>query len=179
MRVRSRTLIPRRGGSIPRACLVREESCRRMSAIQLDSGRASGSSRRCVGRMSARLLMATPTSTELTDLLRSTAYRLTYALPLLVVSTLLAFAGAFITLDRTRSFRPRRDPPHVPGSFNLTKRSSRVRFYLQGGLGGLAIGYSFGGMFICSLCRTCLRISQSICQRSWHWSFPMKRLLRH
>jgi hypothetical protein len=96
--------------------------------------------------------MATSTSTELTDLLRFTAYRLTYALPLLVLSTLLTFAGAFLTLDRTRSFRPRRDPHQVPGSFNLTKRSRRVRFYLQGGLGGLAIGYSFGRMFICSLC---------------------------
>jgi hypothetical protein len=99
--------------------------------------------------------MATSTSTELTDLLRSTAYRLTYALPLLILSTLLTFAGAFLTLDRTRSFRPRRDPPHLPGSFNLTKRSRRVRFYLQGGLGGLAIGYSFGRMFICSLCIKC------------------------
>jgi hypothetical protein len=119
------------------------------------------------------------TSTELTDLLRSTGYRLTYALPLLVLSTLLAFAGAFLTLDRTRSFRPRRDPPHVPGSFNLTKRSRRVRFYLQGGLGGLAIGYSFGRMFICALCIKWLMIFQSICQRSSHWSFPMKQLLRH
>ena len=129
--------------------------------------------------MSDRLLMATSTSTELTDLLRSTAYRLTYTLPLLVLSTLLAFAGAFITLDRTRSFRPRRDPPYVPGSFNLTKRSGGVRFYLQGGLGGLAIGYSFGRMFIYSLCIKWLRIAQSICQHSWHCSFPMKRLLRH
>jgi hypothetical protein len=131
-------------------------------------------------RMTLRLLMATSTSTtELTDLLRSTDYRLTYALPLLVMSTLLTFAGAFLTLDRTRSFRPRRDPTHVPGSFNLTKRSRRVRFYLQGGLGGLAIGYSFGRMFICSLCIKWLRISQFICQRFWHWSFPMKRFLRH
>ncbi len=122
--------------------------------------------------------MATSTSTELTDLLRSTTYRLTYALPLLILSTLLTFAGAFLTLDRTRSFRPRRDPP-IPGSFNLTKRSRRVRFYLQGGLGGLAIGYSFGRMFIFSLCIEWLRISQFICQRSWYWLFPMKRLLRH
>ena len=101
--------------------------------------------------------MATSTSTELTDLLRSTAYRLTYALPLLVLSTLLAFAGAFLTLDRTRSFRPRHDTPHVlvPGSFD---RPRRVRFNLQGGLGGLAIGYSFGRMFICSIRIKWLRI---------------------
>ena len=98
------------------------------------------------------------TSTELTDLLRSTAYRLTYTLPLLVISTLLAFAGAFLTLDRTRSFRPRRDTPHVlvPGAFN---RPRRVRFNLQGGLGGLAVGYSFGRTFICSLRIKWLRIS--------------------
>ncbi len=111
----------------------------------------------------------------LTVLLSSTPYRLTYALPLLVLSTLLAFAGAFLTLDRTRSFRPRRDPP---GSFSLTDRPSRVRFYLQGGLGGIAIGYSFGGMFIYFLCIKSLRISQCICQRFSHCSYPMKRLLR-
>lgn len=122
--------------------------------------------------------MATPTP-ELTDLLPSTPYRLTYALPLLVVSTLLAFAGAFLTLDRTRSFRPRRDPLLVPGSFNLTKRPRRVRFCLQGGLGGLATGYSFGGVFICFLCNNVAENIQSICQRFSLWLFPMKRLLRH
>jgi len=91
--------------------------------------------------------MATPSNhslTELTDFFPSTSYRLAYALPLFVLSTLLAFAGAFLTLDRTRSFRPHSDPLHVPGSFNLTKRPKRVRLYLQSGLGGVAIGYSFG-----------------------------------
>ncbi|KAI9446538.1 hypothetical protein H4582DRAFT_1843952 [Lactarius indigo] len=81
---------------------------------------------------------------ELTDLFPSTSYRLAYALPLLVLSTLLAFAGSFFTLDRTRSFRPRSDPLHVPGSFSLTKNPRRFRLYLQGGVGGIAIGYSFG-----------------------------------
>lgn len=85
---------------------------------------------------------------ELTDLLPSTSYRLAYALPLLVLSTLLAFSGSFLTLDRTRSFRPRNDPLNVPGSFSLTKKPRRFRLYLQGGLGGLAIGYSFGRAFI-------------------------------
>jgi len=92
--------------------------------------------------------MATITSSmpalELTDLLPSTSYRLAYGLPLLLLSTLLAFAGSFFTLDRTRSFRPRSDPLNVPGSFSLTKNPRRFRLYLQGGLGGLAIGYSFG-----------------------------------
>jgi hypothetical protein len=85
---------------------------------------------------------------ELTDLLPSTSYRLAYALPLLLLSTLLAFAGSFFTLDRTRSFRPRSDPLHVPGSFSLTKNPRRFRLYLQGGLGGLAIGHSFGRTFV-------------------------------
>lgn len=99
--------------------------------------------------------MATPTNhslTELTGFLSSTPYRLTYALPLLALSSLLAFAGAFLTLDRTRSFRPRSDTLHVPGSFNLTKRPRQFHFYLQGGVGGLAIGYCFGRTFICVLC---------------------------
>ncbi|SRR6266851_4427158 len=90
---------------------------------------------------------------ELTDLLSSLPYRLAYDLPLFALSLLLAFAGAFLTLDRTRSFRPRSDPLHVPGYLNLTKKSRRVRLYLQGGLGGVAIGYSFGRTFICVLCR--------------------------
>lgn len=101
--------------------------------------------------------MATPTNhslIELTDLFSSQSYRLAYELPLLALSILLAFAGAFLTLDRTRSFRPRSDPLYVPGSFNLAKRPKRGRFYLQGGLGGVAIGFSFGRTFICILCRT-------------------------
>jgi hypothetical protein len=87
--------------------------------------------------------------TELANFFPSAPYRLAYALPLFALSALLTFAGAFLTLDRTRSFRPRSDPLHVSGSFNLTERPKRVRFYLQGGLGGVAIGYSFGRMFIC------------------------------
>src|SRR5579863_8890371 len=100
--------------------------------------------------------MSTPTNdslVELTDFFPSSAYRLVYDLPLFALSVLLAFAGAFLTLDRTRYFRPRSDPLHVPGSFNLTKRPRRVRFYLQGGLGGVAIGYSFGRTFIYIMCR--------------------------
>ncbi|KAI0288194.1 hypothetical protein BC826DRAFT_1107896 [Russula brevipes] len=81
---------------------------------------------------------------ELTNFFPSAPYRLAYALPLFALSALLTFAGAFLTLDRTRSFRPRSEPLHVSGSFNLTEKPKRVRFYLQGGLGGVAIGYSFG-----------------------------------
>jgi hypothetical protein len=128
--------------------------------------------------------MATQTNhslVELTDFFPSTSYRLAYDLPLFALSLLLTFAGAFLTLDRTRSFRPRSDPLHVPGSFNLTKKPKRVRFYLQGGLGGVAIGYSFGRMSMCILCRklNSLRMFQSICQRFSPSSFPVKLLLRH
>lgn len=100
--------------------------------------------------------MATPTNhslIELTDLFSSRPYSLAYDLPLFALSISLAFAGAFLTLDRTRSFRPRSDPLYVPGSFNLSKKPKRGRFYLQGGLGGVAIGYSFGRTFICLPCR--------------------------
>lgn len=100
--------------------------------------------------------MATQTNhslVELTHFFPSSSYRLAYDLPLFALSLILTFAGAFLTLDRTRSFRPRSDSLHAPGSFNLTKKPKRVRFYLQGGLGGVAIGYSFGRMFMCILCR--------------------------
>jgi hypothetical protein len=113
--------------------------------------------------------MATPSNhslIELTDLLPSTSYRLAYALPLFVLSTLLAFAGAFLILDRTRSFRPRSDPLHVPGSFNLTKRPKRVRLYLQSGLGGVAIGYSFGRTYISILYRKVV-VENGISQYIW------------
>jgi hypothetical protein len=86
---------------------------------------------------------------QLTHLLPSTPYRLAYALPLIVLSALLAFAGAFLTLDRTRSFQPRSNSLQAPGSFNLTKKPRRIRLYLQSGLGGVAIGYSFGRTFVC------------------------------
>jgi len=76
----------------------------------------------------------------LTILLPSTPYILVYSVPLLLVSSLLAFAGAFLTLDRTRSF-----PPHdaVPGFFLSTEK--RV-WLLEGGVGGLSLGYVFGRM---------------------------------
>ncbi|KAI0273542.1 hypothetical protein BC834DRAFT_1038153 [Gloeopeniophorella convolvens] len=87
---------------------------------------------------------ANHSSTELTDLLLSTPYRLAYALLLLVLSILLAFAGAFLTLDRTHSFHPRNNVLQAPGSFDLKKKPRRLRFYLESGVGGLATGYSFG-----------------------------------
>jgi hypothetical protein len=73
---------------------------------------------------------------QLTHLLQSTSYRLAYTLPLIVLSALLTFTGAFLTLDRTRSFQPRSDPLQVLVSFNLSTKPKCVRLHLQSGLGG-------------------------------------------
>jgi hypothetical protein len=76
-------------------------------------------------------------------LLPSTPYLLAYALPLLFISLPLAFAGAFLTLDRTRVFTPRKDAAHVSNS-NGTLRRRRLLLMMEGGIGGLAGGYLFG-----------------------------------
>lgn len=55
---------------------------------------------------------------------------------------MLAFAGTFLTLDRSRSFVPHYDA--IPGAFMKNKK---FKFSLEGGIGGLAIGFAFGGMF--------------------------------
>ncbi|CAE6466413.1 unnamed protein product [Rhizoctonia solani] len=60
-------------------------------------------------------------------------YHLIYALPLLFLSILLLFAGAFLTLDRTRSFASSSDVKET------------AHFYrLESGIGGLAIGWILG-----------------------------------
>ncbi|KAL1703092.1 hypothetical protein EV121DRAFT_208674 [Schizophyllum commune] len=74
----------------------------------------------------------------------SSAFALAYALPLLFLSILLTFAGTFLTPDRTRSF-PHPSYKAIPGSLDAPKR--RIAFVLEGGVGGLAIGYSFGVQF--------------------------------
>ncbi|KAJ7040825.1 hypothetical protein C8F04DRAFT_1082291 [Mycena alexandri] len=84
--------------------------------------------------------MAVNDSTTLTTLLPSTAYLLAYSLPLLFISLLLTFAGAFLTLDRSRSF-PAERYGVLPGAFEQKKR---IQFLLEGGVGGLAAGYVFG-----------------------------------
>ncbi|KAK7052380.1 hypothetical protein R3P38DRAFT_2860009 [Favolaschia claudopus] len=80
------------------------------------------------------------TLTTLTTLLPSTSYLLAYSLPLLLLSILLTFAGAFLTLDRSRSF-PAERYGVLPGAFEHKKR---ILFLLEGGVGGLAAGYAFG-----------------------------------
>lgn len=80
---------------------------------------------------------------RLTDLLPTNGYLLPYALSLFFSSLALNFAGAFLTLDRTRSFVPAADVlqdrqksvPRLIGSF------------FRGGIGGILTGYVFGVHF--------------------------------
>jgi hypothetical protein len=87
------------------------------------------------------------TRMSLVALLPSTGYLLAYSLPLLLLSVPLTFAGPLLTLDRTRVFPPRADAGYteqIPGSFGQRKSQKKLRWKLEGGLGGLMIGYSFG-----------------------------------
>lgn len=86
------------------------------------------------------------TLVTLIDLVPTTSYLLAYALPLLLFSLVLAFAGAFLTVDRSRSFVPNRQLSGIPGSYYPSK-SKQFRLYLEGGMGGILIGYCFGRMF--------------------------------
>lgn len=93
----------------------------------------------------------------LLNLLSTTPYALAYALPLLLLSFPVTFAGAFLTLDRTRIFASRNDSGyvgHTPGLFELKPRRSGFRIPLQGGLGGLLGGYLVGRESVISvICR--------------------------
>ena len=91
----------------------------------------------------------------MTSLLQlSTAHLLAYSIPLLLLSVLITFAGTFLTLDRTRTFSPRTDITQpLSGSFDnssktlvtkVEKKFARLKFRLDGGVGGLVIGYVFG-----------------------------------
>lgn len=80
---------------------------------------------------------------NLTDLLPSTSYTLVYSLPLLLLSFVLTFAGTFLMLDRSRSFPPSADYTALPGAFEKSKKHKFV-WFLEGGIGGLACGYTTG-----------------------------------
>jgi hypothetical protein len=89
-------------------------------------------------------MLTSRSTVNLTTLLPSTSYVLSYALPLLLLSILLTFAGTFLTLDRTHSFAPQYDS--LPGGYdNRTKKN--VHWILEGGIGGLACGFHFGRTF--------------------------------
>jgi hypothetical protein len=82
---------------------------------------------------------------SLASLLPSSSYSLSYALPLLFFSIVLLFAGTFLTLQRTRSFAPRNDAMQLPGALGALKQKKMAHFYLEGGVGGVSVGYAFGG----------------------------------
>ncbi|CDO75303.1 hypothetical protein BN946_scf184654.g11 [Trametes cinnabarina] len=93
--------------------------------------------------------MAAHTNAALSDLLPTSPHILAYALPLLLLSLLLTFAGAFLTLDRTRAFAPRYDalqPPET-NKFQHTEAIVKRIFRLGGGIGGIAVGYVTGVHF--------------------------------
>ena len=63
-----------------------------------------------------------------------------YAVPLLLLSIVFNFAGAFLTLDRTRSFPPRSDAVEpVPGQYIYDTKKKSFIWLFEGGCGGLVI----------------------------------------
>ncbi|KAG8993232.1 hypothetical protein FRB93_002069 [Tulasnella sp. JGI-2019a] len=82
--------------------------------------------------------MATNTTTATTlPLLLPNSYLLIYTVPLLLLSIVATLGGAFLTLDRTRSFAPI-DPPAM-----LTHKSKPF-WRLEGGVGGVVAGFLCG-----------------------------------
>lgn len=73
---------------------------------------------------------------------------LIYAIPILVAAMPVTFAGAFLTLDRTRSFAPQVLLDTMPGEYHSKIRKTiMIKSWLgfEGGVGGLSGGWLFGG----------------------------------
>ncbi|KAJ3785560.1 hypothetical protein GGU10DRAFT_354506 [Lentinula aff. detonsa] len=90
-------------------------------------------------------------SASLPALLPSSSYLIVYALPLLLASLVLTLAGTFLTLDRTRRFRSRDDMDGYgymvmsgKGQGRMKGMKNLVLSLLEGGVGGLLLGYAFG-----------------------------------
>ena len=82
----------------------------------------------------------------LSSLLPTTPFALAYVLPLLCLSLLLTFSGAFLTLDRTRVFPPAEPQRQAIAKTKLSWLSTTTwSLFLQGGVGGLCSGFAFGG----------------------------------
>ncbi|KAH9912699.1 uncharacterized protein BXZ73DRAFT_56051 [Epithele typhae] len=90
--------------------------------------------------------MSSNATTTLASLLSSSSFLLAYTLPLLFLSLLLAFAGAFLTLDRTRAFAPRYDALRPPETTKVQHAEIVLQsvFRLEGGIGGIAVGFVTG-----------------------------------
>ncbi|PIL22324.1 hypothetical protein GSI_15012 [Ganoderma sinense ZZ0214-1] len=90
--------------------------------------------------------MSSILQTTLSSLLPSSSFLLAYSLPLLFLSLLLAFAGAFLTLDRTRAFAPRYDALRPPEATRIQHAEVLFKnvFRIEGGVGGTALGFVFG-----------------------------------
>lgn len=79
------------------------------------------------------------------ELLPTASFLLVYSLPLLLISLLLNFAGAFLTLDRSRSFPPQNLREYTHALTRYDKIIHLAHQFLQTGLGGWATGYTFAG----------------------------------
>jgi hypothetical protein len=78
-------------------------------------------------------------------------YFLVYSIPLLLGSVLLTFAGAFLTLYRTSSFVTQVPVESFRGQYDMeveSKSKMKAWWRLEGGVGGLASGWVFGGEVI-------------------------------
>ncbi|KAJ8080217.1 hypothetical protein PM082_017047 [Marasmius tenuissimus] len=84
----------------------------------------------------------TPSPVSILTLLSTPGHILAYSLPLFFLSLVLTFAGAFLTLDRTRVFRSK--SLDMPGGLS-TKRGKFERWFkMEGGVGGVVTGWMFG-----------------------------------
>lgn len=88
----------------------------------------------------ATWLVVRMATVRLTDLLPTNGYLLPYAFSLFFASLVLTFSGAFLTLDRTRSFAP------VGDAFQDRQKSTfrLVASFIRGGVGGILTGFVFG-----------------------------------
>ncbi|KAF9260948.1 hypothetical protein L218DRAFT_1079017 [Marasmius fiardii PR-910] len=91
-------------------------------------------------------LSASTNPVSILTLLPTSPYLLAYTLPLLFLSLILTFSGAFLTLDRTRFFKQRDSYADVdmPGGMGSRRGKFERWFKMEGGLGGVIGGWSFG-----------------------------------
>lgn len=77
--------------------------------------------------------------------LDSPPFLLAYTIPLLIISFIIAFAGTFLTIDRTRTFAPVAElNGSTPSSNKLNPFPRNFYLFFEGGIGGIATGFAFG-----------------------------------